>query len=59
MMFWRAPNYLIAMLFCVAFTVMAALAGRDDSIRWLIVSDINVAIWLTVAWFFDPNRSRK
>ena len=43
-------NYLLAFLMCVSLTVMAAL-GDAKHLRYLIISDINVAIWLLVAWF--------
>lgn len=45
-------NYLLAFLLCVAFTVMAAL-GNNPSVKWLLISDVNVAIWLFVAWLLD------
>lgn len=45
-------NYLLAFILCIAFTVLAALNGSTN-VRWLVISDINVAIWLLVAWFFD------
>lgn len=48
-------NYLLAFLLCIAFTVFAALTGNDN-LRWLVISDINVAIWLWVAWLFDSRR---
>jgi hypothetical protein len=48
-------NYLLYFFFCVSFTVFAALTGHD-SLRWLVISDINVAIWLWVAWLFDWRR---
>jgi len=38
-------NYLAAFFLCVAFTVMTALGGGKE-VYWLIVSDVNVAIWL-------------
>ena len=45
-------HYLLAFLFCVSFTVLAALTGSKN-VYWLVTSDINVAIWLWVAWLFD------
>ncbi len=48
-------NYLLAFLLCISFTVLAALTGHTN-LRWLVVSDINVAIWLWVAWLFDGRR---
>lgn len=46
----RYRNYLIAMLGCVACTIMSSNSGN---IEFLIKSDINVAVWLFVAWLFD------
>jgi hypothetical protein len=42
-------NYFAAFLLCLSFTVLNALGG-DSHIRWLLISDVNVAIWLWVAW---------
>lgn len=48
-------NYLLSLFLCIAFTVFAALTDNHN-LRWLVISDINVAIWLWVAWFFDWRR---
>ena len=47
-------NYWIAMFLCLSTKVLA-LMGKDgmENIKWFILSDINVAIYLFVAWFFD------
>lgn len=45
-------NYLISMILCMACTLMALL-GNSPDVKWLLISDMNVAIWLFVAWFFD------
>jgi hypothetical protein len=54
-MFVAAPNYLIAFAMCMALTVMAALT-KNPEWYWLLVSDMNVAIWLLVAYWLDPLR---
>lgn len=53
---WEAVNYVIAFTLCVACTVMTLLM-ESGSAKWLVISDINVAIWLFVAWLFHPRRS--
>lgn len=53
-LFLAAPNYLIAFALCIAGTVLTALSGDPDW-HWLLVSDVNVAIWLLVAYWLDPN----
>lgn len=45
-------NYLLAGLCCFATSVLAIL-GDSHNVKWLLVSDLNVAIWLFVAWLFD------
>ena len=52
--FWKAPNYVMAFVFCMAGTIMAALT-KDPDWYWLLISDANVAIWLLVAYWLDPN----
>lgn len=54
-MFFAAPNYLIAFAMCMALTVMTALT-KNPEWHWLLVSDLNVAIWLLVAYWLDPLR---
>ena len=54
-MFNAAPNYMIAFTFCAAGTVMSALTKNPDW-YWLLVSDVNVAIWLLVAYWLDPHK---
>lgn len=51
-----APNYFIAFALCMAGTVMAALT-KSPEWHWLLVSDMNVAIWLLVAYWLDPHRT--
>jgi hypothetical protein len=48
-------NYLAAFILCISFTVLSALGGETDW-RWLVVSDVNVAIWLWVAWWLGKRR---
>ncbi|MFA6125420.1 hypothetical protein [Sphingomonas sp.] len=45
-------NYLIAWCLCIAGTVLTAL-GKGDDVKWLMVSDVNVTVWLFVAWAMD------
>lgn len=54
-MFFAAPNYLLAFAFCIAGTITAALTKNPDW-YWLLVSDANVALWLLVAYWLDPNK---
>jgi len=50
-------NYLIPFLMCTSGTVMTAL-GQNINWQWLAVSDINVGIFLVIAWLLDPHRPR-
>ena len=51
-------NYCLAFLGCLATTVLSLMGkGNWENLHWFILSDINVAIWLTVAWLFDERRS--
>ena len=45
-------NYLLSFAICLALTVMAAL-GDKGNVRWLLISDVNVALFLFMAWIFD------
>lgn len=45
----------MAFAFCMAGTIMAALTKNPDW-YWLLVSDANVALWLLVAYWLDPNK---
>lgn len=54
-MFDKAPNYLLSFVFCLSGTIMAALS-KDADWYWLLVSDANVATWLLVAYWLDPNK---
>ena len=53
--FSSAPNYMLSFCFCLANTVLATLGGSTNW-KWLIISDVNVAIWLLVAYWLDPNK---
>ena len=47
-------NYLIAFFGCIAVTVLSLMGKHGaENWQWFIKSDINVAIWLFVAWLFD------
>jgi len=48
-------NYLIAFAITIMGTILAAL-GDSQSIRWLIISDGNVALALFFAWYFDKGK---
>ena len=54
-MFRAAPNYLLAFVFCIAGTITAVLT-KNPEWHWLLVSDANVAVWLLVAYWLDPNK---
>jgi hypothetical protein len=55
--FEKAPNYTLAFLMCFACSIMAMM-GKGADIKFLILSDINVAIFLFIAYLLDVNRSR-
>ncbi len=46
-------HYTISYLLCLACTVMTLLLTDWDNAKWLLVSDINVAIWFAVAMVFE------
>lgn len=48
-------NYLLSFAICVSLTVLSAL-GDSLNTRYLVMSDINVAIFLLVAWGLDKKR---
>lgn len=45
-------NYWLAFFACLSLTVMALMGGVDNW-KWYLLSNINVAIFLFVAWLFD------
>ena len=47
-------NYWIALVGCLSVTLLSWM-GKDNlgNWQWHILSDLNVAIWLFVAWLFD------
>lgn len=53
-------NYLISMAVCVAATVFSALGGSllggSLEVKYLIMSDVNVAVFLLIAWGLDAKR---
>ncbi len=49
-------QYIISWLLCVAGTVLAALGGSNDW-HWLLVSDANVTIFLTLAYYIEKWRA--
>lgn len=48
-------NYLISFAIIMMGTVLAAL-GDSPSVRWLLISDGNVALALFFAWWFDKGK---
>ena len=50
-------NYILAFVLCLSTTALA-LMGKDglDNIKWFLLSDFNVALYLFAAWLFDPRR---
>lgn len=48
-------NYVAAFVLCLACTLLSAL-GKSTEVKWLLMSDINVALWLFVAYFLDRER---
>ncbi len=51
---WKMKNYAVSMLLCVSVTLLSLMGENGlDNIKWFILSDINVAIFLFIAWFFD------
>ena len=49
-------NYYVAYIMCIACTLMT-LSSNSADIGFLIKSDLNVALWLFVAWLFDNARN--
>lgn len=48
-------NYVAAFVLCFACTLLSAL-GKSTEVKWLLMSDINVALWLFVAYFLGRKR---
>lgn len=48
-------QYIIAWLLCISGTVMNALGGNLDW-HWLAISDVNVTIWLAIAYLIGERR---
>ena len=47
-------NYWVAFFMCLSTTVLALMVKDGlDNIKWFILSDLNVAIFLYIAWLFD------
>ena len=47
-------NYLLAFFFTIGLTLFSLMGkGGVENIKWFILSDINVAIALYIAWLFD------
>jgi hypothetical protein len=47
-------NYWLAFFGCAACTVLTLISDFSmEAFKRLILSDINVVIWLFVAWMFD------
>ena len=48
----RDRNYWLAFIGCLSCTALSLLDG-DANIKFILISDLNVALWLLVAWMFD------
>ena len=48
----RDRNYYLSFICCITCSILALL-GDSYNIKFLILSDINVGLWLFVAWLFD------
>lgn len=47
-------HYWVSFFLCLSVSVLSLMGdGAFDRIKWLILSDINVALFLFIAWFFD------
>lgn len=42
-------NYVVSFAMCLALTAIKTIRG-DPDLYWLIVSDINVGVFLYIAW---------
>jgi hypothetical protein len=49
-------NYWLAMICCLATSVMTLMVSDGANWEWLVKGDINVALWLFLAWLFDDKR---
>jgi len=52
-MFKKGKNYKVSFLLCVS---LSAMSWSPESAAFLISSDVNVLIWLFIAWFIDPKQ---
>lgn len=53
----ESRHFVFSMICCVVLTLFAALTGAADGwegIKRLIIMDINVAMFLFIAWLFAP-----
>lgn len=46
-------NYFFALMICFAMT---GLSANEENARWLLICDINVALYLALAWFLDHRK---
>ena len=53
--FYKAPNYFISFLICIGLSIMALLTENPKT-YWLLVSDLNVALFLLLAYLLDPDK---
>lgn len=50
----RSRNYWIAWIMCMTCTLLAVIGDTSfASLKLYIMSDVNVSMWLWVAWLFD------
>ena len=50
-------NYIIAFCVCAAGTLLSAVKGGGN-VHLLVVSDLNVSVCLTIAWYLDKHRPK-
>lgn len=49
-------NYFFALMICFAMT---GLSANDENARWLLICDLNVALYLALAWFLGLYKKRR
>lgn len=49
-------NYVFAVMICF---VMTGLSANEENARWLLMCDINVALYLALAWFLGLKRKSR
>lgn len=49
-------NYWLSWFLCVGLTVMAMMGETPTDWKWYFLSDLNVGLFLVIAWLFDHKR---